>query len=256
MLGAYGLIWSQKSATLLGMTAPLMALSIPLLDTALAISRRLVRGQPVFGADRRHIHHLLLDRGFTPRRVALLMYGVCGVGATLSLLLSTVHGHYSGLVFILFCAAAWTGVQRLGYTEFHLAGRLIHPRNFRRLVDAHFRLSTLETTLAASNTVDECWVAVRRVSQELGFQHLSMRLDHTVYRESLVPGASSDCWTIHIPLSETEFVDLGHSFHNTVPPMVIAPFADVLRRALEPKLPGFQAGVPENAPVKNRAACA
>jgi len=54
------------------MTAPLIAFSIPLLDTALAVIRRLLRGQPICGADRRHIHHLLLDRGLTPRRVALL----------------------------------------------------------------------------------------------------------------------------------------------------------------------------------------
>ena len=32
LLGSFGVIWSQKSATLLGMTAPLMALSIPLLE--------------------------------------------------------------------------------------------------------------------------------------------------------------------------------------------------------------------------------
>src|SRR5712692_312642 len=40
LLGCYGVIWSQKSATMLGMTAPLMALSIPLLDTCLAVGRR------------------------------------------------------------------------------------------------------------------------------------------------------------------------------------------------------------------------
>src|SRR5207302_8185636 len=47
LLGAYGLIWSQKSTTLIGMTAPMMALAIPLLDTGLAIVRRALRGQPI-----------------------------------------------------------------------------------------------------------------------------------------------------------------------------------------------------------------
>ena len=57
LLGCFGVVWSQKSATVLGMTAPLIALAIPLLDTALAIARRFLRRQPVFGADRGHIHH-------------------------------------------------------------------------------------------------------------------------------------------------------------------------------------------------------
>jgi UDP-GlcNAc:undecaprenyl-phosphate/decaprenyl-phosphate GlcNAc-1-phosphate transferase len=80
LLGCYAAIWSNKSATLLGMTAPLMALSIPLLDVALAIVRRFLRRQPIFAADRGHIHHRLLDRGFTPRRVVLMLYGLCGLG--------------------------------------------------------------------------------------------------------------------------------------------------------------------------------
>ena len=44
LLGCYGVMWSQKSATLLGMTAPLMALAIPLLDAALSIIAPVYRG--------------------------------------------------------------------------------------------------------------------------------------------------------------------------------------------------------------------
>ena len=40
LLGCYAVVWSQKAATILGMTAPLMALSIPLLDMTVAIARR------------------------------------------------------------------------------------------------------------------------------------------------------------------------------------------------------------------------
>jgi len=57
LLGCYGVLWSQKATTLLGMTAPVMALSIPLLDTALSVARRLLGGRPIFRADRGHIHH-------------------------------------------------------------------------------------------------------------------------------------------------------------------------------------------------------
>ncbi len=88
LLGAYGVIWSHKTDTLLGMAAPLMALSIPLLDTAVAIVRRAWAGQPIFRGDRCHIHHRLLERGLTPRSVALLLYAVSGLGGVLSLLAS------------------------------------------------------------------------------------------------------------------------------------------------------------------------
>src|SRR5947208_10567281 len=67
LLGCFAAVWSQKSATLLGMTAPVMALSVPLLDTGIAVVRRFLRRQPIFSADRNHLHHRLLDRGFSSR---------------------------------------------------------------------------------------------------------------------------------------------------------------------------------------------
>jgi UDP-GlcNAc:undecaprenyl-phosphate GlcNAc-1-phosphate transferase len=48
LLGCYGVLWSEKSTTILGMTAPLIALSLPLADAGLALMRRFLRGQPVF----------------------------------------------------------------------------------------------------------------------------------------------------------------------------------------------------------------
>ena len=68
------------------MTSPLLVLAVPLLDVVLAIVRRFLRGQPIFGADRDHIHHRLLSRGYAPHHVVLLIYGICSIGATISLL--------------------------------------------------------------------------------------------------------------------------------------------------------------------------
>ena len=249
LLGAYGVVWSNKSATLLGMTAPLMALSIPLADTALAIVRRLLRGAPLFGADRNHIHHRLLERGLTPRRAALLLYGVCGLGATLSLLVSLARGQHAGLVIVLFCAVAWGGIQQLGYVELDVAGRLFHPRTFHRVMDAQIRLRALEQALSGAVTVDDCWRAVRRASADLGFQNLQMRLDHTFFEESFGKGAAKG-WTVHIPISENEYIQLGHGSDNPVAPLVVEPFAELLRRSLEPRLSEFHAGLPPDAPVR------
>jgi UDP-GlcNAc:undecaprenyl-phosphate GlcNAc-1-phosphate transferase len=240
LLGCYGVIWSLKSATLLGMTAPLMALAIPLLDTTLAIARRALRGQPIFAADRRHIHHLLLDRGLTPRRAALLLYAVCGVAAALSVLLSVLHRQYDGWIIFLFCAATWIGIHRLGYIEFNIAGRLIRPSTFRGILDAQLRLSALEDSLKSAVTVDDCWIALRGASSDLGFDHLSARLDHTVQKESFTgPASLTHAWTLHIPLSDTEFVQFARDFDHPLSPMVVASLADLVRRTLEPKLPAF-----------------
>jgi UDP-GlcNAc:undecaprenyl-phosphate GlcNAc-1-phosphate transferase len=71
-----------------------------------------------FAADRGHIHHRLLDRGLSPRRVALLLYAVGGLSALLAVLQSVVHSQLSIVILALFCASTCVFVRSLRYVEF------------------------------------------------------------------------------------------------------------------------------------------
>ena len=62
----------QKSSTAVAVAIPLLALGLPLADTALAMFRRALRGRSMFSADREHIHHKLLDLGLTHRQAVLV----------------------------------------------------------------------------------------------------------------------------------------------------------------------------------------
>ena len=144
VLGCYGIIWTQKSATLLGMMAPVMALSIPLLDVGLAIVRRFLRRQPIFSADRGHIHHRLLDRGMSPRQAAIVLYALCSLVAIFSLLYSQSHSNQVASVIVLvFCAVAWMGIQYLGYAEFTFAGRILLGGDLQRALRMQIDLSAV-----------------------------------------------------------------------------------------------------------------
>lgn len=81
-------------------------LGVPILDTVLAISRRIVLRQPVFAADTLHMHHLLRDSGLSPRRTLLVLYGMqlifamLGVAAAMGGVLPVIVG--LGFVTIAF----------------------------------------------------------------------------------------------------------------------------------------------------------
>jgi UDP-GlcNAc:undecaprenyl-phosphate GlcNAc-1-phosphate transferase len=240
LLGCFAVIWSHKAATLFGMTAPLMVLSIPLLDTALAIGRRILRRQPIFTGDRAHIHHKLLDRGLAPRRVALLLYGICGIAAAFSIFQSVAEREIAAALLVLFCAAAWLGIQHLGYVEFGIAGRLAVPSTFFRMLDSQLRLRALEDELARAASAGECWDAIRGASRDFGFARVIMRLAGDTRDERLRETASpSNCWMLRVPLSHIDYVNIGHEFASPVEPMILAKFAGVLRAVLEPKLPAL-----------------
>ena len=73
LLGCITILWAPIVSSPGAMLACHRA-GRPILDTALAIVRRFVRRDPIFAADRGHIHHRLLSRGFSPRRAAWILY--------------------------------------------------------------------------------------------------------------------------------------------------------------------------------------
>ncbi|HYW79037.1 MAG TPA: MraY family glycosyltransferase, partial [Thermoguttaceae bacterium] len=56
-----------------------LLLFVPLLDTTLAIVRRSLKGKGLMVADRGHVHHQLLDRGYSIWQTLMLLGGLCSV---------------------------------------------------------------------------------------------------------------------------------------------------------------------------------
>ena len=52
-------------------------------------------------------------------------------------------------------------------------------------------------------------------------------------------------WTVQIPLSDTDHLELTHAFGGTVQADATAPFVDVVRKSLTPKLAGFHGLAPK-----------
>ena len=226
LLGCFGVIWSQKSATLLGMTAPLIAMAIPLLDTALAVMRRFLRRQPLFGADRGHIHHRLLARGFTPRRVAYVFYASAGTIAGLSLILSSATDHVGGIALVAFCCIVWLAIQYLGYEEFDAARRLLFGGMFRHSLNANLTISQLETAVRGAGTLDECWHALVETSRSLGFSEASLQFNGSHLTARLAEAA--ECWDLRIPLNHSGHVYLRVPVHSAQPPQTIGRLVSTL----------------------------
>src|SRR5206468_9154000 len=62
------LVHSQKGTIVAALIAPIFALALPIVDVSLAIIRRGLKGLPIFRPDKKHIHHRLLEVGFSRTR--------------------------------------------------------------------------------------------------------------------------------------------------------------------------------------------
>ena len=69
---------------------PMVALGVPIVDTAWAIVRRTARGEPFFVADSGHVHHQLLRRGLSQRDAMLILTAASASFAVIAVLLAQV----------------------------------------------------------------------------------------------------------------------------------------------------------------------
>ena len=88
VLACFSILGTVKSATIVAVLIPSLALLLPVVDTLLAIIRRAISGKSIMEADKNHLHHRLLRAGMGQRRTVLCIYGMCGVMGVASVLLS------------------------------------------------------------------------------------------------------------------------------------------------------------------------
>jgi UDP-GlcNAc:undecaprenyl-phosphate/decaprenyl-phosphate GlcNAc-1-phosphate transferase len=176
MLAGIGLLGSQKSPTVIAVAIPIVSLGLPVLDTTLAVARRFLRGQPIFSADRAHIHHRLLSLGHSPRRVALLLYTACALLGLGGMLLVN-DSAYVAIVLLVIGLGVGVAVQRLRYYEFEELARLVrrgaHPR---RVIRRNVRIREASMRVSDLTDLDRVFEALEATFEQDEFECAEVRL--------------------------------------------------------------------------------
>jgi UDP-GlcNAc:undecaprenyl-phosphate GlcNAc-1-phosphate transferase len=86
-----------RQVTVITFVVPLLALAVPILDTALSIVRRARTGQSPFRADRLHIHHRLLARRGSARSAVLQFYFLTACFSLIAVSFTELHGYVAAL---------------------------------------------------------------------------------------------------------------------------------------------------------------
>jgi UDP-GlcNAc:undecaprenyl-phosphate/decaprenyl-phosphate GlcNAc-1-phosphate transferase len=105
-LSAIGIMGLVKGVTTVAIMLPLI-LAVPIVDMSAVILDRLSRGKSPFIADKRHLHHRLLEAGVSHRRTVIFIYSLTLWVGSLAMAFSGVP---SGLAYA--CAAT----ALLGFT--------------------------------------------------------------------------------------------------------------------------------------------
>jgi UDP-GlcNAc:undecaprenyl-phosphate GlcNAc-1-phosphate transferase len=229
MLAGVGVLSSQKSQTVVAVAIPVVALGLPVLDTLLAIARRFLRGQPIFSADRGHIHHRLLGRGHSPRTVALLLYVVCAILALGGMLLVN-DSAYVAVVLVVVGLGVGLLIQRLRYYEFEELARLFRKGlRQREVIGRNVRIREATADLLDLDDMDDVFSGIAEVFSRENVLRAEVRVrwsyvnydpygappdrrledDVVVWGCGLASMARPDWWEIVLPLLHPNGERLG-----------------------------------------------
>ena len=101
---------SQVLPAFLPIVLPIAVLLLPLADFCLAVLRRLRAGKSPFTADRKHLHHRLLDMGHSHLHAGLIFYGWTSVVSVGLLLFFFIRPWWIPLVILVVGLAVCTWV--------------------------------------------------------------------------------------------------------------------------------------------------
>ncbi len=79
ILAVTSILGLLKGYTIATIFVAVLILGLPVFDTAFAIIRRALSGKPIMAPDRGHLHHRLLDRGYSHKQAVITLYGISGV---------------------------------------------------------------------------------------------------------------------------------------------------------------------------------
>ena len=180
LLAALSVTGTQKASTAVAVAIPLMAFALPVIDTGFAIARRFISGQPLFEGDREHIHHKLLELGWSQRRVAFALYGVCALFALVAMLFTSDGGggKLTGLLLLVTGAVIVLVAGRLRYHEVDEVRAGLRRNIAERRVRAanHIRVRRASRALAAAQSLGELLAAVRQMLELGEFAYATLQL--------------------------------------------------------------------------------
>jgi UDP-GlcNAc:undecaprenyl-phosphate GlcNAc-1-phosphate transferase len=184
LLSALALASSQKATTIVAVSIPVISFGLPILDVTLSVIRRFLSGNPLFRGDHEHIHHKLINRGWSHRKAVLVLYLVAAAFGLISL--TMLHGEVMlGFVLIVVGVGVWWGVQKLKYLEFYELAQIARRlRQNKRIIANNVGLRrAIESLLKAPPDLSEICSILETTLEPIGFSGTAFKIDSSTQSE-------------------------------------------------------------------------
>jgi UDP-GlcNAc:undecaprenyl-phosphate GlcNAc-1-phosphate transferase len=177
-LAALSVLGSQKATTAVAVVIPILAFGLPVVDTGVTIARRLISGKPVFEGDNEHIHHMLIARGWSQQRAALVLYAACAAFGLVAILFTSTGSRLIGFALFVLGVVTMLGLGHLRYHEIDelRAGVKRTVGDRRNRIANNLRVRRASVSFSKASDLDDLFDAMKVMLQFEEFAYASLEL--------------------------------------------------------------------------------
>jgi UDP-GlcNAc:undecaprenyl-phosphate GlcNAc-1-phosphate transferase len=210
IVAAVAIDTSIKQQAAFVLAVPLAICAIPILDAGAALVRRVTTGQSVFAADRGHLHHALLLRGWSVNKTVLII-----VGLTTLTCASALASYFTGIDLIALAVASGVILTLATARVFgHAEAALVAKQSLslgRKLVSRGVRRPAPEVEnavqLQGSRKWQTLWLALREAAPTYNLVGLTLQISIPKLHESFFASwkrndldVAGNNWRVTLPL--------------------------------------------------------
>ncbi len=187
LCGTIAVMSNAKSSTAMALAVPMAVWSIPIIDTFAALLRRKLTGRSLFTADRGHLHHSLLTRGWSVRQASLFIALICATTCLSAILSIYMANELIAIVTVVAVTIFLVLTQTFGHIEFALIkNRVRHLTNSLVRVDAEESRALQDSCvqLQGSREWSKLWSAVVEAANEYHLMAIKLTIDMPAIHES------------------------------------------------------------------------
>jgi len=206
-IAGLSIMGSVKSQVGAAMLIPLLALGVPIFDTLMTPLRRFVRGRKMFSPDNGHVHHRLLGKGLTTRRVVLIIYLTTACLCVIAVALVNIRDEQAGLFMIILGICVVIFVQKLGYFEYIATDKIygwFKDLTYEAGLSRERRsFLSIQIEIENSRDIDELWQNVDYALEMLKFDYAAFYLNSRQMVQEINRPEEGACSLYHLERRKT-----------------------------------------------------
>ena len=209
VIASASVMCATKSATLVGLALPALALGIPIFDTIFSMIRRFLERRSIFAPDQEHFHHRLIKLGIKQRHAVVIIYVMTLFSAGLGMFMMATRNVGSLTIFLCLLLLLLLLFRVVGSIQLREAMSVLQDKyrmaNQRKQEQTSFEEAQLHFRNA--RTYNQWWSAICKAAEQMDFAWVSLKTtdkDGTVrtevWRTAGAPPSLSDVVIMTVPL--------------------------------------------------------